>query len=369
MPNNYSYMFSDMSAADIESSLHSKVYFALHSQYGVSPDPAIETRVNEEWHVMERTNTVLDIAALYELSLWMKKSGEPYWLRGCAGSSFVLYLLGITSGNPLPSHFHCPECHKISWMPYYSDGFDLPDEAYCANDNASLTGDGHCIPWQTLWGYGDNQPVFDIDLPKHLYDKFAVLLESHWLGRLKADAVPFSPYERNIKCIKFSNLSFMFVLNKNEIAPDFHLRQFAASDLPHILSNWEPLVQYPEDAETEFPEPDSFSDILALSGLLHSTGAWDKDCVFMLDRLGYSLSDMIAFRDDVYSYLLAHDFLEKDAWHGMNRVRKGLELPLITDEMLTSRDKWVLNRLERIRYLFPKAHAVEYIFFKLKSLM
>ena len=369
MPDNYSYIFSDMSAADIEADLHSKIYSALHSLYSTSPDPTVAKRVREEWHAMERTNTVLDVAALYELSLWLKKSGKPYWLRAHAGSSFILYLLGITSGNPLPPHFRCPECHSILWMPFYPDGFDLPEEAYCAKDNASLTADGHDVPWQTLWGYGEHQPVFDVDLPKSLYDKFAVLLESHWLGRLKADAVPFSPYERGIKCVKFSSLSLMFVLDEKEISPEFHSRHFTASDMPLIISNWEPLVQYTESAESEFPEPDSFSDILALSGLLHSTGAWDDDCGFMLERLGYSLSDMIAFRDDVYSYLLAHGFPEKDAWRGMNRARKGLELPLVTDEMLAARDKWVLNRLERIRYLFPKAHAVEYIFFKLKSLM
>ncbi len=87
----------------------------------------------------------------------------------------------------------------------------------------------------------------------------------------------------------------------------------------------------------------------------------------MVERLDYTLSDLIAYRDDVFSYLLAHGFPEKDAWSGMDRVRTGRGLSVVTSEMERARDKWVLNRCKKVSYLFPKAHAVEYLLYRLQK--
>lgn len=87
----------------------------------------------------------------------------------------------------------------------------------------------------------------------------------------------------------------------------------------------------------------------------------------MVERLGFALSDLIAYRDNVFSYLLSHDFSEEDAWHGMERARRGIELPVVTSEMSMARDKWVIDRCKKIKYLFPKAHAVDYILYLVKN--
>lgn len=74
---------------------------------------------------------------------------------------------------------------------------------------------------------------------------------------------------------------------------------------------------------------------------------------------------MIAFRDDVFCYLTDHGFSEVDAWRGMERTRKGRGLPVITPEMISARDFWVLGICNKVKYLLPKSHAVEYLLFKL----
>lgn len=66
-------------------------------------------------------------------------------------------------------------------------------------------------------------------------------------------------------------------------------------------------------------------------------------------------------------YLLAHGFTEKDAWRGMNRVRKGQGLPTITDEMMEAKDKWKMARCERIEYLPAKSQILETLLFKIRS--
>ena len=368
MSIEFEFIFSGLSALEVEGKLRRIVDAALVQKYGEKPDELIVRRITEEWSAMERTNVILDVAALYELAVWLKKNGHPYWLRSCAGSSFILYLLDITTGNPLPPHFYCPSCKSVQWQPLYADGFDLPQNTLCLNDETPLVSDGHNIPWQILLGYGDYEPNFDIDLPSNLYEGVKTEWVSHWMGNIKPSNVPHNPYEGKRSCIKLSHLSLMFHLESKEISNTFYDHVYTSADREYMLLEWNLLVNDETDFTNDLPEPCSIADLISLFGLSSSTGAWDEVTAYMIDEMGYSPSDMIAHRDDVYSYLLDHGFLEKDAWCGMNHIRRGLDFPVITAEMQQARDKWVLARCEKIEYLFPKSHAVEYMFFTLKSL-
>ena len=90
----YEYVFNDLSALEIECKLRQIIENALYQKYGDKPDELIKKRIIDEWAAMERSDTVLDVAALYELVIWLKKNNHPYWMRGCAGSNFILYLRG-----------------------------------------------------------------------------------------------------------------------------------------------------------------------------------------------------------------------------------------------------------------------------------
>lgn len=368
MSIEFEFIFSGLSALEVEGKLRQIIDTALVQKYGDTPDEVIAKRITEEWAAMERTNVIHDVAALYELAVWLKKNRHPYWLRGCAGSSFILYLLGITTGNPLPSHYYCPICKSVQWQSLYADGFDLPQDVTCANDDALLISDGHGIAWQIFFGFGDFSPVFDIDLPSDLYENVRGEWASHWLKTIDPCNVPANPYEGKRQCIKISKLSLMFHLDRDEISHTFYNHEYTAADREYMLLEWNLLINNEANFTNDIPEPDRVADLISLFGLSYSAGAWDEATACMIEEMGYSPADMIAYRDDVYGYLIDHGFLEKDAWRGMNRVRKGLDFPVITDEMRQARDKWVLSRCERIGYLSPKSHAVEYMFFTLKSL-
>lgn len=368
MSTELEFIFSGLTALEIENKLRPIIDAALFQKYGDTPDELIVKRIAEEWAAMRRTNVIYDVAVLYELTVWLKRNRYPYWMRSCSGSSFILYLLNITEGNPLSPHYYCPKCKSIQWQNTYADGFDLPPDARCPNDDTQLLSDGHEIPWQMLWGYGEHTPVFDMDLSRTLYQE----IQSEWIFRrmqhLKQENAPNNPYNGKRKCIKLSNLSLMFHLEYEEISPAFYSREYTSADREYMLCHWDLLVNGEADFTNELPKPDSIADLISLFGLSHSTGAWDEATAYMIDKMGYSPVDMIAYRDDVYRYLSDHGFPEKDAWYGMDHIRKGLKLPVLTDEMVQARDKWVLSRCEKIKYLFPKAHAVEYLFFMLKSL-
>lgn len=367
MKDRNEYLFAGMKSTEIERILRASIEEMLHQKYGSTPDEQIALRFCEEWSAMQRSNTILDVAALYELVAWLKKNDHPYRMRGCAGSSFILYLLGITSGNPLRSHYHCPACHCVQWEPECRDGFDLPKEKYCEKDHAKMDPDGHNIPWQTLWGYDDHVPLFDLDIPSDLQNDVIAILDNHWLKNLKSDYDSQEMYLLE-NSAALGQLRINYRLDRLTIHHAFHQKKVDSVCSGIALDSWQTLLDYYDGYnESSIVGIESFADLLSFYGLHNAIGAWDDEAVFLNREFEYAPSELIAFRDDVFQYLISHKFLPKDAWKGMNRVRKGLGLPIVTEEMKHAYDKWILHRCQKIDYLLPKAHAVEYIFFRIKA--
>jgi len=170
--------------------------------------------------------------------------------------------------------------------------------------------------------------------------------------------------------IDVSQLKLTFGLNSETISPLFYERTCTATDYDTLIYGWKNFINYDPSDEKESLleyEPNSVADVISLVGLLHSTGAWDEVAEMMVYGMGYSYSDLICFRDDVFAYLDDHDFLETDCWCAMESVRKGQGLPFFTEKLVAARDKWVLARLQQVQYLFPKAHLIENLIFRFKA--
>ncbi len=368
MFENFKFLYAEKSKQEIESALYQNIQCVFHEKYGHQPDESIAKRLHQEWHAIEVNGNIFDVAILHELCAWMRKNGYPYWLNGSTGSSFILFLLGITSANPLPAHYFCPQCHAVKWNDHYKSGFDLPLRfALCDHDGSAMLIDGQNIPWQTLWGYTHTPVPLHIRICAELREPLFGFLENHWLRKFETNIHPVSPYPEHQSLFRFANITFDVLdesVSGNQI--DFDKNMDAAC-VATALENWESLVHAPVEILEDIAPPETFADLIYLNGLFSSTVTWDEECEFMIERLGYSPSNMIGFTDDVYQYMLDHDFLEKDAWEAARSVKNGKGLPFLHREMLVSRDRWVLARIDAIRYLFPKAHAVENIFYQLKT--
>ena len=352
--------YAGMTTGEITEKFRCDIDTALHQRYGDDPDAVIIKRVEDEWDALIHSGTLLDAATLYELTLWLRENRSPYWMNGCAGSSFLFYLLGMTFGNPLPPHRYCPKCHRVDWESYiFRDGFDLPDLS-CESDGSPRIRDGHDIPYQMLWGYREFGE-YQIKVVEPLVDPLLQILDLHWLR--KSGAKP-AQHEQLSTLIYYSNITIECFLDPLEIRPSFHDVEVTADDVDFALGEAGMLInEVFSEEHLEIPQPMDFADLLSSLGLREVLDEKTR----ILWELGYTASDLICFRDDVFRYLLDHGFSEEDAWKGMQECRKGRGLPIITDEMQKSRDKWVIDRCESILSLFPKAHALEYILFKMRA--
>jgi DNA polymerase-3 subunit alpha (Gram-positive type) len=82
-----------------------------------------------------------------------------------------------------------------------------------------------------------------------------------------------------------------------------------------------------------------------------------------LVQSGHPLSDTIACRDDIMTYLLEKNLEPIDAFKTMEDVRKGRGLRPDQEENMRAHHvpDWYIDSCKLIKYMFPKAHAVAYV--------
>ena len=111
----------------------------------------------------------------------------------------------------------------------------------------------------------------------------------------------------------------------------------------------------------EETRPHVFSELVQISGLSHGTDVWRGNAQELI-RSGIRLSDVIGCRDDIMSTLLGYKLEPLDAFNIMEHVRKGQGLTESEESKMLTHDvpKWYIESCKKIKYMFPKAHAVAY---------
>jgi len=114
----------------------------------------------------------------------------------------------------------------------------------------------------------------------------------------------------------------------------------------------------------EDTRPSSFSELVRISGLSHGTDVWLNNAQNLIKNNIASLSQVIATRDDIMIYLIDKGINPKIAFSIMEDVRKGRGLKPDYEKLLAENnniDHWFIESCKKIKYLFPKAHAVAYV--------
>ena len=93
------------------------------------------------------------------------------------------------------------------------------------------------------------------------------------------------------------------------------------------------------------------------------TDVWVNNAQELVMQNIAELKDVISTRDDIMNYLILKGLPAKVAFKIMEKVRKGKGLTE-EDEKLMKQQKvpgWYIESCKKIKYMFPKAHAVAYV--------
>ncbi len=110
-------------------------------------------------------------------------------------------------------------------------------------------------------------------------------------------------------------------------------------------------------------KPTTFAELVRISGLSHGTDVWLNNAQDLVVEGTVEFKDVISTRDDIMNYLIFKGLPPKMAFTIMESVRKGKGLkPEFIEEMKKyDVPDWYIGSCQKIKYMFPKAHAVAYV--------
>ncbi|BDV02873.1 PolC-type DNA polymerase III [Candidatus Hepatoplasma crinochetorum] len=110
-------------------------------------------------------------------------------------------------------------------------------------------------------------------------------------------------------------------------------------------------------------KPKTFSELVMISGLSHGTDVWLSNAKNLISEKKATLQEVISVRDDIMRYLISKNVPSLESFKIMESVRKGLGLTENWEKLMLSHNvpNWYIESCKKIKYIFPKAHAVAYV--------
>ena len=388
--------------------------------YGKNAPEEMKARLDYELSSIINHNFVVHYLIAKHIADESRKMGYPVFTRGSVGSSFVALLLGFTGINPLKPHYLCTNCKSIQFVSDVASGYDLPNKD-CHICGAIMKGDGHNIPFETFAGLdGDKKPEIVLNVAAPIKEKAKELLQSLFPN----DKIALAGTIRRIN-IFGKDATFWkskgvypgcFFIIPNEYSGDvitelrkvgnakvevtkgdyheiwddflkFDILEHSTSTLLVELSKQTGVLldSIPANDEKAFAlitagenncivdfnsvfvknmiedcNPTCFSELCKISGLSHGTDVWNNNAEDLIFQSKATIKEVLAFRDDVFEYLITIGAERANAYKIMEKVRKGKGL--YEDDLKGYKlPNWFYESANKIKYMFPKAHAVSYV--------
>ncbi len=109
--------------------------------------------------------------------------------------------------------------------------------------------------------------------------------------------------------------------------------------------------------------PTTMQELIRISGLSHGTDVWLGNAKDLIDSGTAKLSECLCTRDDIMNQLMEMGVEAKMAFDTMEYVRKGKGLKPEMEAAMREKNvpEWIIDSCKKIKYMFPKGHAVAYV--------
>lgn len=163
----------------------------------------------------------------------------------------------------------------------------------------------------------------------------------------------------NVRTIPMNDLATMSIFSSVDalhIDTSKNTEKTGAAGLPEFGT---PFVR----GILELTKPTTFDELVKISGLSHGTDVWLNNAKDLIDSNICTLKEVIGCRDDIMVYLMHKGLKPKLAFTIMESVRKGrgLKEEWIPEMKANGVEDYYIDSCKKIKYMFPKAHAVAYV--------
>lgn len=338
----------------------------------------LKERLNYELSIINKTNT--EFIFLYLNKAFKDLDVKPYQTmpRGLIGNSLVAYLCNITNIDPVKfnlseyavfgttNHYKEPDVdinvasselrdnlyHKMS---SYNEVYKIAD-AMCKNNNGGLykfPGGKFLIPQNDAYSKSDYDSIVneinnnDCHDVKGLYRLDLLLNNQILIFNELVNIIGIKP-----ESIDINNANVTEYLNNN--------------DYKDIYKN---VPEFDHDLVVEISnkvKPKNFDDLVKITSLAHGTNAWKDNAERLMNNEASNLSEIVSNRDDLFDILVNHNVSKNEAYEIMEDVRKGKGISKCSkyydyESLLKSGiPEWLIDSCNKIKYLFPRAHAISY---------
>ena len=391
----------------LKKQLWDKAYDKMIAIYGDLPDKAILERFYSEKKMFNVSDAIILIDLIARIRSSSNEIGFQISLGGTEGSCFVSYLLGAVENNPLPLHYYCPNCKHIELVQDKQYPLDMPSKP--CDCGCNMTADGYNIPYETHIGMSQISrpnvwvaPAF-LERAKRIVEETMPTFKIVTLIKGKYHKYVFVPYDGTENEVKspdnvdnlydcYSHITIvplelherLFELEKNtgiqmsSIALDDPsiMRGFMTQDIEDI-PNFHSIDSHRLYMTDLFAlvKPQSRLDLLQILGAVHGTNTWRKNADILVQS-GVPISSIPLHRDDLFQLLQSKFSSHGCEGNGLafnisQLTRRGIYntkgMDASTRALLESLEleDWVIPYMEKIVYMFPKAHCVQYLNFSM----
>lgn len=327
----------------------------LHQKYGADVPDFILKRFWYEWELVVSKGAAKSMVYAFTLCQALWALDCPFYLAGEVSASFLHYLLGVSSANPLPPHYYCPACHATELVSDELDGFDLPSKQ-CACGKL-MYGDGHGLDADYFWG-GENLSCMFM-VPVGRYEEIVAACSD-------LQVIDYA-------CSEPADSGELAVFPGGTIQTDKVLPEscggWAHSPAPHqirsyILEHIGALLSSEDRGENSKTREalrrlcrpiTSFSAAVRYYSLMLFQWKESEDILSLFDHV--LLPDAVPFREDVFDFFRIHGFTPQEASKQMNWVRKGRPTAKVIDP---DGCQDFVRRYSACQYIPSKAWALEY---------